>query len=236
MPTVTADKVVGHDLYAKTSVKGYTSDLHTIKQTFSPNQRIGNIYSWYEGPDGNLYWEIFTSDADYQNFNPTFVRHVTGTLDVPDLPDILAQIDAEKKAAEIAQKGLLQYYLDQYLPYIVGGVFIALVLPSVLSSGKKAVSGKDKNDTTTILLLGGGALLAYYLFKKKSTGSVEVGPLDQGSYGTDSVQTGSNQVAQVANANSGRLSFVGPFQAQYDPAGTVNGRKKVRMSGLPTIA
>jgi hypothetical protein len=40
-------------------------------------------------------------------------------------------IKNQQQQQEIEQKGLLRYYLDKYLPYIVGGVVIYFALPTI---------------------------------------------------------------------------------------------------------
>ena len=136
MATVTADQLVNHDLYAKGNVNALDSTFKNVAATFSAGQRIGNIYSWIER-NGQLYYLIYLSKSDYDNFNPSFVMHNPSKLSVPDLPNILQQIADQKRAAEIEKKGLIPYYVETYLPYIVGAVVIALVLPSIVKTIKK---------------------------------------------------------------------------------------------------
>jgi hypothetical protein len=137
MATVTADKVVNHDLYAKTNVNALDWTFKNVAATFSAGQRIGNIYSYFVNSNGQLYWLIYLSKADYDNQNPVYILQETGKLDVPDLPNILQQIADQQKAAAIEKQGVVGYYLETYLPYIVGAVVIAIALPSIVKSIKK---------------------------------------------------------------------------------------------------
>ena len=137
MATITADKLVNHDLYAKANVNALDSTFKNIAQSFTAGQRIGNIYSWIQGADGSIYYMIYLSKADYDNFNPSYVLHDPNKLDVPDLPNILQQIADQAKAAAIEKNGVVGYYLTTYLPYIVGAVVIAIALPSITKSFKK---------------------------------------------------------------------------------------------------
>jgi hypothetical protein len=137
MATVTADKVVNHDLYAKGNVTALDSTFKNVAATFSAGQRIGKIYSWISGANGEVYWMIYLNNADYNNFNPSYILHDATKLDVPDLPNILQQIADEQKAAAIEKNGVVGYYLETYLPYIVGAVVIAIALPSIVKSIKK---------------------------------------------------------------------------------------------------
>ena len=136
MPNITADKVVNHLMYAKANVNAYEPGGKIVVKTFSPGQLIGNVYSYIEiGND--LYWMFYLTPADYNNFNAVYVKHDASKLSLPDLPAILNQIEAEKKAAIIAKDGAFSYYLQTYLPYIVGAIVIAIALPSIVKSVKK---------------------------------------------------------------------------------------------------
>ena len=136
MPNITADKVVNHLMYAKTNVKAYEPGGKIEKATFSPGQLIGNVYSYIEiGND--LYWMFYLTPTDYNNFNASYVKHDASKLSLPDLPAILDEIQTQKKAAIIAKDGVFSYYLQTYLPYIVGAVVVAIALPSIVKSVRK---------------------------------------------------------------------------------------------------
>ena len=137
MPVITADLVVRHDLYAKQNVSALDASFKNVLATFQPNQRIGNIYSYIQDSTGNIYWMVYLSQADYNNQNAVYIKHDASALTVPDLPTIMQQIEDEKKAAEIAKDGVIQYYIKKYLPYIVGAVVISIALPSIAKSLKK---------------------------------------------------------------------------------------------------
>jgi hypothetical protein len=137
MPSVTADLIVNHGLYAKSNVDALDSTFKNISQSFSPGEYIGNVYSWIQGNDGSIYWMIYLTPQDYNNFNPVYVKHIPGTLSVPDLPAILQKLDDERKAAEIAKNGVVSYYIGKYLPYIVAAAVVAIVFPSVVKGLKK---------------------------------------------------------------------------------------------------
>jgi hypothetical protein len=137
MPTVTADKIVNHDMYAKSFVQGYDGTLKPSTYTWNSGEKIGNVYSWIEGNDGNVYWMIYVNQTDYDNQIATYIKHDSSKLNVPDLPAILQQIDDERKASEIAKVGVLQYYLNHYLPYIIGAVVVSIVFPAIYKNIKK---------------------------------------------------------------------------------------------------
>lgn len=137
MPTVTADLIVNHDLYAKSNVDALDYTFKNISKSFSPGEYIGNVYSWIQGNDGNIYWLVYLTQADYNNFNASYIKHDPGTLSVPDLPGILQKIADEKKSAEIEKNGVVSYYIGKYLPYIVAAAVVAIVFPSVVKGLKK---------------------------------------------------------------------------------------------------
>jgi hypothetical protein len=136
MPNITADKVVNHLMYAKANVNAYEPGGKIVVKTFTPGQLIGKVYSYIE-INNDLYWMFYLTPADYNNFNAVYVKHDASKLSLPDLPAILDQIAAEKKAAIIAKDGVFSYYLQTYLPYIVGAIVVSIALPSIVKSVNK---------------------------------------------------------------------------------------------------
>jgi len=136
MPNITADKVVNHLMYAKANVNAYEPGGKIVVKTFTPGQLIGKVYSYIE-INNDLYWMFYLTPADYNNFNAVYVKHDSSKLSLPDLPAILDQIAAEKKAAIIAKDGVFSYYLQTYLPYIVGAIVVSIALPSIVKSVNK---------------------------------------------------------------------------------------------------
>lgn len=170
--SITADKIVNHNIVAKGTVYGYDlPNSGNVTQTFTNGATIGNVYSWVTDTNGQVWYMLYNTPEDYANFIPFYVKHDASQIDCPDLPGIMAQIAAAAEAAAIAQKGAIPYYLDKYLPWIVGGVVAAFVLPSLLKS--KNVSGMEKKNKN-MLLIGGAAVVAYLLFIKKSTAATTV--------------------------------------------------------------
>ena len=131
MPSLTADLVVNHNLYTKSQTNGYDGTFSNIKYVFAPGL-IGNIYSYIDRPDG-LYWMGYANSADYSNFNPTYIKHEPGKLYLPDEPDIWAKLIAEQDAKDLASKGILQYNIEKYAPYVIGALVVAIGLPSLIT-------------------------------------------------------------------------------------------------------
>lgn len=207
MPTVTADRVVNQNLYAKTSVKGYGADLKTVKANWMPGQLIGTVYSWINGNDGNLYWLVYTNPGDYASFNPTFIKHDAAQLSLPALPGILEQIKREREQKEIAEKGVVSYYIEKYMPWIIGAGVVAIALPAITKQSK--VGAMTNDDKRTAGLIGAGILL-FILTRKKRTGTVIVDPLDKGEFvpDTDVVNNGGSLEVLPTNENTGVLTPV----------------------------
>ena len=201
MATITAMDAVNHDLYAKKNVVGYDASFTNITQNFSPGQLIGNIYSWVTGKDGAVYWMFYPTQDDYNNFtNAFYVRHDASALSLPDLPDILQQIDerAQVNAQIELQKqidaagGAIPYYFKKYGNLVLWGAGIAYVgIPLLKSiSEKKSVGAANKKAAggLILLLLAGGVLMAAKKPKTRS-GSLIVDPLSPGNFVQDNGDT-----------------------------------------------
>jgi hypothetical protein len=130
MATITADKVIGKSLYAKSVVNVYNVPGGAVVRTIATGGLIGQVYSWVTY-NGEVYWQFYNA---YRV--PYYVKH-DSNLELPGLSDILTQIKDENIAKQIEQKGAVNYYLQKYLPYIVGAVVIAFVFPVVYKSVKK---------------------------------------------------------------------------------------------------
>jgi hypothetical protein len=136
MPTVTADKVVNHLMYSKANVNATDATGKKTVKSFVPGDLIGNVFSWVE-INNEIYWLFYLTPADYNNFNAVYVKHDSNKLELPDLPGILQQIADEKKAAIIAKDGIVGYYVQTYLPWIIGAIVVSIALPAITKSVKK---------------------------------------------------------------------------------------------------
>jgi len=139
MPLVPIATLLDKQLYAKKNVNGYRGDFVTVRKTFSSGDYIGKIFSWATNTKtGQLYFMVYLTNYDYQNFIPTYFEINDKNLSIPALPEIIKKIEADKKAAEDAaaynDKGALRYYLDKYLPVVVFGSLAIFALPKLLKS------------------------------------------------------------------------------------------------------
>lgn len=135
MPNLTADLVINHNLYAKTNVNGYDGTFTNVRTVFQPGL-IGNVYSYIQQPDG-LYWMVYQTQRDYDNFNPTYIKHDGSKLSLPDAQDILDNLTKEQEAKDIQSKGAVRFYVEKYAPYIIGAIVIAVALPTIVNVTKK---------------------------------------------------------------------------------------------------
>lgn len=130
MPNVTADKIIGKDLYAKTNVELLDKNFKPLKK-ITAGQYIGNVYSYIDNPGSKLYWMFYRTQSDYANFNPTYVEHIKGTIECPALPGIIEEIQRKKEQEEMEKSGPINYYIKKYLPWIVGAIALSILIPSL---------------------------------------------------------------------------------------------------------
>jgi hypothetical protein len=129
MATITADKVIGKNLYSKGAVDLVSLPGGKVIKTIQSGGLLGNVYS-YIVSNGIVYWQF------YDTYKQPFYAKQDNNVSFPGLDDVLKQIQSEAVANEIEKKGALNYYLQKYLPWLVGGVVVALVLPVLLKSKK----------------------------------------------------------------------------------------------------
>ena len=115
MPNISADKIIGQDIYSLGNVQALDKNFRPGK-VFTKGQKIGNVYSYIENNDGALYWMIYQTPADYSNFNPIYVKHITGLLEIPALPGIIAELKRKKEAEEMEKSGPVAYYIKNIFP------------------------------------------------------------------------------------------------------------------------
>jgi len=131
--TLNVSQVIGKTLKATSDVD-YFYPIGVKKGTFKRGDIIGIIYSYAYGGTPDLYWQIDRSN------NTIFVKHDINKLELVGGQQILQDIKKQQDELEIQQKGLLRFYLDKFLPYIVGAVVIYFALPTiknVIKSEKK---------------------------------------------------------------------------------------------------
>lgn len=139
MPTIPIGRLIDKTLIAKTNVNGYKGDFKTINYSFQAGAIIGKIYSWVtDAATGKLYFMVYVTNNDFTNFNPTYFLISDKQLKIPELPDILKQIEREKEAEDIKNiketKGIIGYYIEKYVPTVLA-VTLGIYAIKNLSNG-----------------------------------------------------------------------------------------------------
>ena len=229
MANITADKAVGHNLYAKiNNVVALEPNLKTVRKVFLKGELIGNIYS-YIVRDGRVYWMLYLTAYDMANQKPVYVLHDNTKLLLPDIPEILANIETEERKKQIEEKGIVPYYIEKYAPYIVGAIVVSFALPSIVKT-KKNIGMKSSNSQKIIVgsVIALGILYWYKTKRKKGQTPVisEAQNIVEPTIEQVSVISESTMVDIPTNSklmDSSALSYVGPFQVEYS---SINGVKK----------
>jgi hypothetical protein len=66
----------------------------------------------------------------YEGNTPIYIKH-SGYLKVPDLPDIIAEINRKAEELKKEQKGVVPYYIEKYLPWIIGAIALGIIIPTL---------------------------------------------------------------------------------------------------------
>ncbi len=176
MANIPIDRVFGQKLYAKTRVSKLRSPGGAVVGIVEPGVLIGTIYS-YVVKDDTVYWmmeDIFGS----QTF---FVEHNPNTLNLPNKQQILNDIAKQAEQQKLQDKGILQYNIDKYLPWVIGAGVTALVVPTLLNTKKINGVKKRKSNTGKIVAVAAIAVGIYLLTKKKrKAGTPIVEVIDEG--------------------------------------------------------
>ena len=130
MAEITADLVLNKNLYAKGKVSAYDLPNGKVVLTFENGGLVGNVYS-YVVRNGIVWWQFF------KNNKPYYIKHDNNKLSLKELPAILKKIENEQQKQEIEQKGTLNYYLQKYLPWLIGAVVVAVAFPAIFKNAKK---------------------------------------------------------------------------------------------------
>lgn len=171
-------KLIDKPIYAKNATTGFqNSSLTKIKHQYKSGDFIGNLFS-YAIVDGNVLLLFYTTNIDYNNFQPTYVKLLNGNTTSPDLPQIKQDIKDAKNASIDATKTTLQIYIEKYAPYIVGALVVSIALPAIANTIEKkrigSMTNKNKN-----LLVGAGVVVLLLAFKKpKHHTSIIIAPIE----------------------------------------------------------
>jgi len=129
--TLNVSQVIGKTLKANSNVD-FFYPIGVKTGTFKKGDIIGVVYSYAYGGTPDLYWQIERGNR------VIFVKHDVNKLELVGGQQILEDIKKQQEKIKIEEKGLVRYYLDKYLPYIVGAVVIYFALPTI----KKVIDEK----------------------------------------------------------------------------------------------
>ena len=130
MSDISANLVLDKNLYAKGKVSAYDLPNGKVIFTIDNGGLVGNVYS-YVVRNGIVWWQF------YKNNKPYYVKHDNNKLSLKELPAILKKIANEEQKQEIEQKGTLNFYLQKYLPWLIGAVVVAVAFPAIFKNAKK---------------------------------------------------------------------------------------------------
>lgn len=249
MANIPIDAVFNQTVYAKSRVNKLAYPGGTVIGVVPSGSVIGKIYS-YILHNGKVYWMI----DDLFGTQSFFVEH-NGQISLPNKQAILDNLARKAEAQKAEDKGIIQYNIDKYLPWLIGGGIAVVALPTILNSGTK-INGMSKNKNNLLLAAAAAAAIWYFTKDKKTRAGVPtVEVIDEGfvpemqSAGntSGSVQILDNQGRPMASAmtvlttnqpvvtnygggggNSGMLEYLGPFKAEYSQtqSSLIAGKKK----------
>lgn len=238
MASIPIDAVFNNTIYAKSRINKFSFPGGQSIGVIPAGDIIGKIYS-YVVYDGKVFWMI-DNIFGTQTF---FIQHDPIAINLPNKQAILNDIARKAEAQKLNDKGIVQYNIDKYLPYIIGGGILAIALPSIL--GAQKISGMKKNNNKTFILLAAAGVAAYLLTKKKTkAGKPVIEVIDEGfvnelqsnsqqvnvkpvtledSFGNRSIietvqpiQSGQYNSGAGGSGGNGYIDFVGPFKAIYN--------------------
>lgn len=128
MPEISADKVIGKTLVTLKRVPVFHNCTDKTPMYYIAANKVVGVVSTYlqRSCNNQLYWQIGKRDFKNDPFDraqKTFVvKHEKGAFKVTG--EIKSEIEKEQKE----QKGLFQFYVDRYLPWIGGFLLLAIVL------------------------------------------------------------------------------------------------------------
>lgn len=179
MATIPIDAILNSTLYANTRIDKYAYPGGPSIGKIDRGGIIGTIYS-YALLDGKVYWMI----DDIYGSQTFFVKHDPYDLNLPNKNAILNDLARKAEAQKLQDKGIVQYNIDKYLPYIIGAGVLALAAPSIITAiSNKKISGmeKKKNNKKTVLFFAAGAAALYFLTRKKrKAGTPIIESIDEG--------------------------------------------------------
>lgn len=122
MPEVSADKIIGKNLYAKKRIDKLNYSLQKIG-VFNAGDPVGQVYS-YIIRNGNVYW-LFNSGL----MGKYAVKHDSTAFRITE--GVKEAIDKQKQEIEQQkkqEKGAVSYYIEKYGVWILGAIVASVAI------------------------------------------------------------------------------------------------------------
>lgn len=127
--------LIDKTLFAKKETKLYRNAANDAKPyaTVKAGNAIGVLYSWVGSKSNReIDWLMFY-DA---NNKPYYVPMIANTLDEASLKQqgvkTVEELTKEKQDKEKKEAGAVSYYIEKYVPYLLGAIIIVPVLKSII--------------------------------------------------------------------------------------------------------
>ena len=122
MPEVTADKIIGKNLYAKKRIDKLNLSLKKVGE-FKAGDNVGIVYSYIQR-NGNVYW-LFKPAYGSQYL----VKHDSTAFQLTQA--VKQAIEKQKTEVEKEikeEKGAVSYYIEKYGIWVLGTYLAAVAL------------------------------------------------------------------------------------------------------------
>ena len=122
MPEVTADKIIGKNLYAKKRIDKLNLSLKKVGE-FKAGDNVGIVYSFIQR-NGNVYW-LFKPEYGSQYL----VKHDSTSFQLTEgVKQAIQTQKAEIEKQIKEEKGNVSYYIEKYGVWVLGTYLAAVVL------------------------------------------------------------------------------------------------------------
>ena len=142
MPQIPLNLFIDKDVYSKRNgVIGYGGDFKKTNYTFRSGQWIGKVFSFVQDHSTGKYYLMFYIGADEAIYKPTLVEIKSNDIDVVGMTAAIKEWEQQEKKKDeqqqIADNGLIRYYIEKYLPIVLLVAGAGYVLPKILKRNEK---------------------------------------------------------------------------------------------------
>lgn len=126
MPPITADKIIGKQLFAKKQIDKLNSLLEKVG-VFNAGDSVGIVYS-YITRNGQVYWTFYDMNGKYY-----LLKHDPSGFKFSS--DVQQAFDEQKQAKEkqlIEQKGAVPYYFEKYGKWVLGAFIGVAIIKEII--------------------------------------------------------------------------------------------------------